>query len=184
MFGLNQTDKIMSRPVLKVGNSKPEEIKALFRDDERYTIGIRLFAVYQVSLGQPSRKLEDLYNTSFKQITNWVHRFEKEGIEGLRDKEGRGRTARLSEVQRNRIGILLSEESPTNHGYNSASWTGPMLIEWIAKNYQITYKKAQIYNIIKALGFTYQKGRGIFPETDAVKQDQFKEALKKTSGKP
>lgn len=74
----------MSRPVLKVGNYQPEDIKALFRDDERYTIGIRLYAVYQVSLGQPSRKLEDLYNTSFKQITNWVHHFEKEGIEGLR----------------------------------------------------------------------------------------------------
>ena len=173
----------MSRPVLKVGSYKPEEIRALFRDDERYTIGIRLYAVYQVSLGQPSRKLEDLYNTSFKQITNWVHRFEKEGIDGLRDKKGRGRTARLSEVQRNRISILLAEESPVDHGYNSASWTGPMLIEWIGKNYQIVYKKAQIYNIIKSLGFTYQKGRGIFPETDVVKQDQFKDALKKTAGK-
>ncbi|WP_158860287.1 hypothetical protein [Lunatibacter salilacus] len=42
---------------------------------------MRLYVVYQVSLGQPSRKLEDLYQTSFKQITNWVHRFEQEGIE-------------------------------------------------------------------------------------------------------
>lgn len=170
----------MSRPVLKVGNYKPDEIKALFRDDERYTIGIRLYAVYQVSLGQPSRKLEDLYNTSFKQITNWVHRFEKEGVEGLRDKDGRGRTARLTEDQRSRIGTLLIKEAPTDHGYNSATWTGPMLIEWIEKHYQISYKKAQIYNIIKSLGFSYQKGRGIFPETDQLKQDAFKASLKKT----
>ncbi len=41
---------------------------------------IRLYSVYQVSLGQPSRKLEALYNTSFKQITNWVHRFEAAGV--------------------------------------------------------------------------------------------------------
>src|SRR5271154_1182974 len=134
----------MSRPVLKVGKYKPEDIKALFRDDERYTIGIRLYAVYQVAMGQPSRKLEDLYNTSFKQITNWVHRFEKEGIEGLKDKEGRGRTGRLSESQRKGIGRLLTDEPPTDHGYNSATWTGPMLIEWIEKHYQISYKKAQI----------------------------------------
>jgi len=173
----------MSRPVLKVENYKPEEIKAMFRDDERYTIGIRLYAVYQVAMGQPSRKLEDLYNTSFKQITNWVHRFEKEGIEGLKDKEGRGRTARLNEVQRKRIGTLLTTEPPTDHGYNSATWTGPMLIEWVEKHYQISYKKAQIYNIIKSLGFSYQKGRGIFPETDQVKQEAFKDALKKTAGK-
>lgn len=170
----------MSRPVLKVENYAPEDIKAMFRDDERYTIGIRLYAVYQVSIGQPSRKLEELYNTSFKQITNWVHRFEKEGIDGLRDKPGRGRTARLNEVQRNRIADLLTKESPSDHGYNTATWTGPLLIEWIAKNYGLVYKKAQIYNIIKSLGFTYQKGRGLFPETDTQKQETFKAALKKT----
>lgn len=126
----------MGRPLLKVSRNTPEEIKALFRDDERYMIGIRLYAVYQVSLGQPSRKLEELYNTSFKQITNWVHRFEKEGIDGLRDKTGRGRTSRLSEDQSKRISLLLNE-APEAHGYNSATWTGPMLIEWISKTYGI-----------------------------------------------
>ena len=169
----------MGRSVLKVGKYKSEEIKAMFRDDERYTIGIRLYAVYQVSLGQPSRKLEDLYNTSFKQITNWVHRFEQEGIEGLRDKAGRGRTTRLSEDQRNRISKLLNEH-PEDHGYNSATWTGPMLMEWIEKHFHIVYKKAQIYNVIKSLGYRYQKGRGIFPETSEQEQAVFKEQLKKT----
>ena len=77
----------MARAVLSVKGYQPEEIKALFRKDERYTIGIRLYAIYQVSLGQPSRKLEDLYNTSFKQITNWVHQFEREGIDGLKDRD-------------------------------------------------------------------------------------------------
>lgn len=172
----------MGRSSLKVSRNTPEEIKALFRDDERYTIGIRLYAVYQVSLGQPSRKLEDLYNTSFKQITNWVHRFEEEGIDGLRDKIGRGRTSRLSVEQSKRISLLLNE-SPAAHGYNSATWTGPMLIEWISKTYGIVYKRAQIYNVIKSLGYTYQKGRGIFPETKEDAQEAFKEALKKTSGR-
>ncbi len=172
----------MGRPTLKINNYRPEEIKAMFRDDERYTIGLRLYAVYQVSLGQSSRKLEELYNTSFKQITNWVHRFEQEGIDGLRDKEGRGRTSRLNETQRKRIATLL-RESPEDYGYNSATWTGPMLIEWIGQEYNIHYKKAQIYNIIKSLGFSYQRSRGIFPEADKQKQEEFKETLKKTSRK-
>lgn len=170
----------MARPVLKVGNYTAEQIKMMFRDDERYTLGIRLYAVYQVALGQPSRKLEDLYNTSYKQITNWVHRFEKEGIDGLRDKPGRGRTSRLDVTRQNRVKQLLTE-SPLTYGYNTATWTGPMLIEWIAKEYGVIYKKAQIYNIIKAIGFSYQKGKGVFPEADSQKQEVFKEALKKTA---
>ena len=169
----------MARPVLNVKGYDPDSIKALFKKDERYTIGIRLYAVYQVAMGQPSRKLEDLYNTSFKQITNWVHRFEKEGIEGLKDKEGRGRKALLNDQQRREVHKLLNE-GPEGYGFNTSTWTGPMLIEWIKNNYGIEYKKAHIYNIIKSLGFTYQKGKGIFPETDKDKQEDFKEALKKT----
>ena len=86
----------MGRHVLTVQGHTSEQIKALFCNDERNTIGIRLYAVYQVSLGASSRKLEDLYNTSFKQITNWVHQFKRDGIDGLRDKPGRGRKSLLT----------------------------------------------------------------------------------------
>ena len=171
----------MARQVLQVKGYDSEKIKSLFKDDARYTIGLRLYAVYQVSLGQPSRKLEDLYNTSFKQITNWVHRFEAGGIEGLKDKKRSGRPSQLSQDQLMKIKTLLNDESPTKHSYNTETWTGPMLIDWITKTYNIVFKKAQIYNIIKSLGFSYQKGRGIFPETNLEKQEIFKESLKKTS---
>jgi transposase len=171
----------MARPTLQVKGYTPEKIKALFRNDERYTIGLRLYAVYQVSLGQSSRNLEELYNTSFKQITNWVHQFEDSGVEGLKDKEGRGRTSRLNKEQEDEIKEMVLSKPPSDYGFNTATWTGPLLIEWIKTHYKIVYKKAQIYNILKKLGFSYQKGRGIFPEADRYKQESFKEALKKTT---
>ena len=171
----------MARPTLQVKGYTPEQIKSLFRDDERYTIGLRLYAVYQVSLGQSSRNLEELYNTSFKQITNWVHRFEESGTEGLKDKEGRGRTSRLSDAQEEDIKKILLHQLPSDYGFNTATWTGPILIDWIKSHFKIVYKKAQIYNILKRLGFSYQKGRGIFPEADKSKQEFFKEGLKKTA---
>lgn len=170
----------MGRHVLTVHGYSSDQIRSLFRDDERYTIGIRLYAVYQVSLGKPSRVLEELYNTSFKQITNWVHQFEQEGIDGLRDKPGRGRKSQLSDEQYERLRDVLINENTDNHGFNTATWSGPLLIEYIKKEFGITYKKAQIYNIIKSLGFTYQKGKGTYPESDPVAQASFSEALKKT----
>lgn len=170
----------MGRHVLTVQGYSSDQIRSLFRDDERYTIGIRLYAVYQVSLGKPSRVLEELYNTSFKQITNWVHQFEQGGIEGLRDKPGRGRKSQLSEEQYERVRQVLINETPENHGFNTVTWTGPLLIEYIKNEFGISYKKAQIYNIIKSLGFTYQKGKGTYPESDHLAQESFSEALKKT----
>lgn len=169
----------MGRPVLKIKGYSSEDIKALIKKDDRYTLGIRLYAVYQVALGQPSRKLEELYQTSFKQITNWVHRFEREGLEGLIDKPGRGRKPKLTAQQMKELSELLLNKSPTLYDYNTENWTGPLLIDWIKKNFNLEFKKAQIYNIIKLLGFTYQKAKGLYPESDPIAQEEFKESLKK-----
>ena len=171
----------MARPTLTVKGYTADDIKKMFRDDERYTIGLRLYAVHQVALGKSSRQLEELYNTSFKQITNWVHRFEAEGIDGLRDKHGRGRRAKLNSEQELEIKHLILLKSPEEYHYNTATWTGPLLIDWIKKHLNIEFKKVQIYNILKKLGLTYQKGKGIYPETNEQKQEEFKDALKKTS---
>lgn len=169
----------MGRKSLTVRGYEPSQIKQLFNSEDKYKIGMRLYAVYQVSLGQPSRKLEDLYNTSFKQITNWVHRFEASGIEGLKDRSGRGRKERLNQQQKQRIKKLLTE-SPSKHGYNTETWTGAILIDWIDKRFSISFKKAHIYNIMHQLGFTYQKSRGFYPEADIQAQEEFKDRLKKT----
>lgn len=53
------------------------------------------------------------------------------------------------------------------------------MIDWIKNNYGIEYKKAQIYNILKGLNLTFQKGKGIYPE--AIQREEKVEALKKTS---
>lgn len=173
----------MGRKPVGVKGYTPEMIKSLFSKDDRYKAGMRLYAVYQVSLGVPSRKLEELYNTSFKQVLNWVHRFEREGLEGLRDRPGRGRRKRLTDGQMERLSTLVSEESPTQYGYNTETWTGPVLTDWIRKHFGVEFKKAQIYNILKELGFTHQKAKGRYPEADPQEQSKFKEGLKKTPGR-
>ncbi len=170
----------MGRKTLQVKGYTPEQIRYLFNTEDKYKIGIRLYAVYQVSKGYSSRKLEELYNTSFKQICNWVHQFEREGIEGLKNKPKSGRKPRLSDFQKEEIKNVLLKNLPEEFGYNTFTWNGPLLIDYIEKKYKITYKKAQIYNILKSLGLTFQKGRPSYPEADEEKRKEFKSTLKKT----
>jgi transposase len=173
----------MGRRTLQVEGYRSEQIRALFNKDERYTIGIRLYAVYQVSVGQSTRTLESLYNTSFKQICNWVHRFEEFGLDGLKDKPKSGRKPRLSEESLKELSIVLQNNRPDEFGYNTATWNGPILKEYIHKHYNVIYKKAQIYNLLKHLGFTYQKGKAQYAEADEQKRKEFKTTLKKTNGR-
>ena len=165
--------------VLVIKGYTSEQIKAEMTKDDNYKIGIKLLAIYQLSIGMSSRKLVEFYGTSFKQILNWAHRFEVAGIEGLKDKEGRGRKSRLSELQISELKKSLTESSPLDFGYNTATWTGAIIIEYVIKQFKVTYRKTQIYNLLKAMGFTYQKAKGKYPEADTEKQEEFKEGLKK-----
>lgn len=168
----------MSKTALKIKHYSSAALKALLRKDEKFQQGVRLYACYQVSLGKRPKELEDIYETSFKSICNWVNRLNEGGVEALIDKEKPGRPKRLDASQLTQIRDLMLNKSPEDFGYNSSTWTGPLLISWIKTKYDIEYKKAQIYNILKQLGLTFQKGKGIYPE--AKEREEKLTALKKT----
>ncbi len=147
----------MGRPRLQLKNYNSESILSIMKGSKDYIVGVRLLAVYQVSLGKSPRELEDIFQTTFKQITSWVHRFDEEGIEGLKDKPGKGRKSKLSDEQFDRVKQLLLNEEPEEYGYNTATWTGPLVRDWIKEHFGVEYKDAQVYNILHRLGFSYQK---------------------------
>lgn len=171
----------MGRPVKEVKGYTSEQIKGLIDSHKPFVVGLRLHAVYQVSLGHPSREVAQWYQVSFKQVLNWVHQFEEDGLEGLKDRPGRGRKSRLSSEQLQRLSQLVAEELPSEYGYNTDTWSGPLLIDWIQQHFHVTYKKAQIYTILKKLGFSWQKAKGQYPEADPALQEQFKRDIKKNS---
>jgi transposase len=170
----------MSKTALTIKNYTSDELRSLLRKDEKFQQAVRLYACYQVSLGKRPQELEGIYETSFKSICNWVNRLNKGGVEALIDKVKPGRNTRLTIDDLQEIKSILLHKQPDDYGFNSATWTGPLLIELIKKNYNIEYKKAQIYNILKKMGLTFQKGKGAYPEVGD--RDEKVEALKKTSG--
>jgi transposase len=169
----------MSKVALKIEKYSSSELKSLLRKDEKFQQGVRLYACYQVSLGKKPKELEDIYETSFKSICNWVNKLNQGGVDALLDKEKPGRTPKLNIQQKDEIKSIVLKQSPEEFDYNSSTWTGLLLIDLIQKRYGIVYKKAQIYNILKNLGLTFQKGKGIYPESNE-REDKV-EAIKKTS---
>lgn len=169
----------MSKVALKVANYSSEDLKSLLRKDEKFQQGVRLYACYQVSIGKKPKDLEAIYGVSFKSICNWVNKLNKGGVDSLIDKEKPGRNPRLSEAQKLEIKELVLYKNPEDCNYNSSTWTGLLLLDWIKINYGIEYKKANVYNILKGLNLTFQKGKGVYPE--AIKREEKLSVLKKTA---
>jgi len=177
----------MSKVKIKV-NAASSVIKSQLRKDEKFSQGVRLYAVYQISKGKDAKEIQDMYSTSHKSICNWVHRYNAEGIEGLKDRPRSGRPSLLTDSQKSELDQLI-QGSPLEHGYPTATWTGALVADLIKKRFGIEYtctvyevrgKTAQIYNILHFLKFSFQKGKGYYPETEERTEEAVEE-VKKTS---
>ena len=168
----------MGRKVKQIKNYSSEQIKAIIDTDDKYKLGIRLYAVYQLSKGKASRELEDLYNVSFKQICNWANRFDQNGVEGLLNHPRSGRPSKLTQDQKNELQVCLAK-SPEEFGYNTANWSGPLVKDFLQKRFSVEYKQANVYNLLHSLGFSYQRAKGVYPERDEQKREEARIDIKK-----
>ncbi len=158
------------------------QIEELLKSKEDYKIAVRLACILLVAKGQSSRQAQELFLLSHNQICIWANRFEKSGIDGLKDKPKPGRKSAITIEQLTWLKNLVINESPTAHGYNTETRTAPILVKIIEKNCNIIYSDDMVYVLLKKkLNLTHKKGKGFYPEADAEKREVFVESLKKNS---
>ncbi len=168
----------MGRKVKQLKNYTTEQVESVFESDENNIVGVKLYAIIQLTRGYSTRKLEEYYRVTHKQICNWADRFDAEGIDGLRMKPGRGRHPFITDEQKEQLKLDLSK-SPEEFGYNTANWSGPLLQKYLEVAYQVSYKQAAVYVLLHELGFSFQRARGKYPERDEVKREIAKADIKK-----
>ena len=100
----------------------------------------------------------------------WLKRYDKEGINGLKTRPKSGRPSKLSEEIEYRIKKVLKE---SNQG-----WTTKQVEELIIKKSGIKYHYIHIYRILRKWGFKQKVPRKVHVNT-ASKEE--KEAFKKRS---
>lgn len=166
---------------LNIPNYSLADLENLLNSNQDYIVGMRLMALIQIKKGMSSRQLKAFYYKSHSRYCIWVKNFNKFGLEGLKNQAKSGRHSKLTNEQKEEIKSLLLENKPEKYGYNAGTWNGPLMIDYIKRRFGIEYKKAQIYNIFKKLGFSYQKARGKYFEADEQKREEFKKVVKKTS---
>jgi len=169
----------MGRKVKQLKNYTSEEVEAIFESDENNIVGVKMYAILQLTKGYSTRKLKDFYRVSHKQICNWADRFDAEGIDGLKIKPGRGRQSKISSEQKEQLKIDLTQ-SPEFFGYNTANWSGPLLKKYLEVSYQLFYCLSAVYKLLHELGFSFQRTRGKYPERDEALRETAKADIKKT----
>lgn len=167
---------------LEITSKSAEEIRALIKSKESYEISARLICLLALAMGKSSRQAQELLLLSHSQICIWTKRFNEYGIEGLKNKVKTGRKPRISKEELIWLKNLVLNESPTNHGFNTETWTAPMLVKILKSKCNLTYSDDAVYFFLKKkLGLSHKKGKGFYTEANKENREEFIEDFKKKS---
>ena len=147
-----------------------EQINNAYKKETDSDVKERILLVRRVRIdGQEASKVaeRELHKTRWWAY-KWLSRFDKLGIEGLKDQSRSGRPPKIPEKKMLKIKQELSE--------NKAGWQAKQVMDIIYKKTGVRYHEVHIYRLLHRWGFSPKVPQKRFVNT-ASKEE--KEAFKK-----
>lgn len=133
----------------------------------------RLLAIALVLEGHPREAAAQLNGMDRQTLRDWVHRYNAEGIDGLRDRPSPGRQPRLSPAQEAELSVLV-EQGPDLARDGVVRWRRVDLQTVIKQRFGIAMHERTVGKILTKLGFRRLSARPHHPQVDLDAQAAFK----------
>jgi len=118
----------------------------------------------------------DVLKVSDQAVRQWLNVFLVKGVRGLTTKTPPGRPAKLTKTQKKELARII-QAGPAKAGFPGACWRSPMIQHLIYEKYGVYYAVNYIAQLLKNMGFSYQKARFV---SDHLDREKRKEWLEKT----
>ena len=118
--------------ILRLHPSTHQRLIGLSKEAERdgaYRVAKRLRAVVLNSEWRTSGELAQILQAPRSKVSEWLQRYETNGVEGLLEGYRSGRPAELTQQQQQQLGDIL-DSGPVAYGLDTGIWTSPM-IAWV-----------------------------------------------------
>jgi transposase len=119
----------------------------------------RLDGVLLVAQGMPYRSAAAWMGDAPRTLAYWVHRYERRGLEGLREQPPPGRARRLSAPQLTEVADVV-RRPPTAAGMSGTRWSGPSLAAWIENQFAVHVSVRHARRILQECGVSRARGLG------------------------
>lgn len=136
----------------------------------------RIMAILAVVDGNTYSKITSILKVCEESIRLWVKAFLLKGSDGLRSKKIPGRPPKLIKSQKEELEKIIIE-GPAAAGFPGACWRTPMIQCFIYERFKVFYAVNYISQLLKDMGFSYQKAKFVSDHKDP---DKRKEWLKET----
>jgi transposase len=102
-----------------------------------------------------------------------VHRYNAEGVEGLRDRPRPGRPRALDEGRQATLKALVLR-GPKLERDGCVAWRVRDLCGLVERRFGVRYSESGIRRVLHGLDLSWQKARPIHPEADPKARERFK----------
>jgi transposase len=132
-----------------------------------------LLALLAVLDGQSFAQVALILRVHEKTIATWVHVFCCYGLQGGPRTKPTGRPPNLTPTQKAALATLI-EEGPVKAGFSGACWRSPMIQQLIYDRFGVLYNVFYMAQLLKNLGFSYQKAAFVSAHLDESKRQAWR----------
>ena len=136
----------------------------------------RMLAVALVLEGTDRRRAAESCGMDRQTLRDWVHRYNAEGVAGLRSRKPPGPSSKLTARQESELAALVEAgPDPARHGV--VRWRRVDLRDEIEQRYGVTLHERSVGKVLAKLGFRRLSVRPRHPQADEAAQQAFKKTL-------
>jgi len=142
---------------------KQELEKAYRRGDKRAVR--RLSVLIMIGSRMVLERILALWNISQQSVYNWLNEFLAYRWDSVAYGKAPGRPPRLTKSQKRKLSEWV-EAGPEACGYASGCWTSVLIQDLIDQQFHILYNRFYVCELLRNLGFSFQKARFVSDHLD------------------
>jgi transposase len=152
---------------------KVELEKAYVRGDKQAVR--RLSVLIMIGNRMNVASILSLWNVSMQTVYNWLDEFARHRWDSLTYKRAPGRSACLTKTQKRKL-VEWIEAGPEACGYACGCWTSVLIQDLIMQKFHVLYSRFYVCELLRNLGFSFQKARFVSDHLDADARQRWMES--------
>ena len=156
---------------------KPKQVEKLIERLQQAYAGNHLRLVKRIHTilyareGRLVTDIAEILGLSEQCVRNYVSAFVVQGLDSLAYQHPSGRPPRLTQTQKRELGSWI-DKGPEAAGYDSGCWTSVLIQDLILTRFGVEYTPLYIAELLKNIGFSWQKARFASEHLEDVSQEQ------------
>lgn len=132
----------------------------------------RILAILLLCDGLSKKEIASILKVSVESVRLWLLAFLLRGLQGLEIKKPPGKRSRLTKSQKEELAKII-DQGPAKAGFTGNCWRSPMIRHLIYEKFGIYYSVFYISQLLKNMGFSYQKARFVSDHLDEKAREEW-----------